>query len=51
MSKNKLQKFKEMEAFDRVFQPGFEEVYNKDYPLKGKWAEEVFQNTNDQLLL
>ncbi len=46
MSKNKLQKFKEMEAFDRVFQPGFEEVSNSDYLLKGKWAEEVFQNSN-----
>jgi len=35
-----------MEAFDRVFQPGFEEVFQKDHPLKGRWAEEVFRNTN-----
>lgn len=46
MSKNKLQKFKEMEAFDRVFQPGFEEIYKTDFALKGKWVEEVFHNNN-----
>ncbi len=46
MSKNKLQKFKEMEAFDRVYQPAFEEVYKVDYALKGRWAEEAFHNNN-----
>lgn len=46
MSKNKLQKFKEMEAFERVIQPGFEEVYQKDYLLKGNWAGQIFQNNN-----
>jgi len=35
-----------MEAFDRVFQPGFEEVHNSDYHLKGKWDREVFHNSN-----
>ncbi len=46
MSKNKLKRFKDLEAFDRVFQPGYEEVYKTDYVLKGKWDEEVFQNDN-----
>jgi len=46
LSKNKLQKFKDMEAFERVIQPDFEEVFKKDYVLKGKWAEEVFHNSN-----
>lgn len=46
MSKNKLQKFKDMEAFERVIQPDFEEVYKKDYVLKGRWAEEIFHNSN-----
>lgn len=46
MSKNKLQKFKDMEAFERVIQPDFEEIFKKDYVLKGKWAEELFQNSN-----
>jgi tRNA (guanine-N7-)-methyltransferase len=46
LSKNKLKRFKDLEAFDRVFQPGYEEVYKTDYVRKGKWAEEVFQNSN-----
>ena len=46
MSKNKLKRFKDLEAFDKVYQPGYEEVYKTDYKLKGIWAEEVFQNTN-----
>ncbi|MCF8345761.1 MAG: tRNA (guanosine(46)-N7)-methyltransferase TrmB [Bacteroidales bacterium] len=33
-----------METFQNVFQPRFEEVYEKDYALKGSWAEEVFDN-------
>ncbi|MEX0987728.1 MAG: tRNA (guanosine(46)-N7)-methyltransferase TrmB [Bacteroidales bacterium] len=45
MSKNKLQKFSEMETFQRVFQPGFDEVYRKEFHLKGKWASEVFGNS------
>mgnify|MGYP006302084811 CR=1 FL=1 len=44
MSKNKLQKFREMKSFHRVFQPAFEEVFHNDYPLKGTWSEEVFSN-------
>jgi tRNA (guanine-N7-)-methyltransferase len=33
-----------METFQNVFQPRFEEVFEKDYFLKGRWAEEVFGN-------
>lgn len=35
-----------METLERVIQPAFEEVYQKDYSLKGKWAEEIFHNAN-----
>ena len=35
-----------METFQHVFQPTFEEIFRKDYKLKGKWAEEVFQSSN-----
>ena len=31
-----------MESFTSVFQPTFEEVFNRDYYLKGRWKEEVF---------
>ncbi len=46
MGKNKLQKFREMKSFHRVFQPDFEEVYKKDYRLKGAWSHEVFDNAH-----
>lgn len=50
LSKNKLKKFEETREFERVFQPEFEEVYQRDYPLKGKWNKEVFKNNNPVIL-
>ena len=44
MGKNKLSRFRELENLERVFQPPFEEVFRKDYHLKGKWCTEVFGN-------
>lgn len=46
MGKGKLKRFRENEEFNHVFQPGFKEIYQKDYRLKGKWGDEYFQNTN-----
>jgi len=46
VSKGKLEKFAEMETFNNVLQPGFEEVFKKDYSLKGKWNSEFFKNSN-----
>lgn len=39
-----------MEAFDHVVQPLFEEVFNKDYKLKGKWAQDFFGNNKPIIL-
>ena len=39
-----------METFDRVFQPPFEEVFRKDFHLKGNWAREVFGNDRPVVL-
>lgn len=50
MSKNKLAKFSELKKLDRVFQPSFDEVFQKDYFLKGNWAEKVFKNKNPLVL-
>lgn len=50
MGKNKLERFREMRTFDRVFQPDFEEVFRKDHPLKGKWKQEVFRNDHSLTL-
>ena len=45
MGKKKLSRFRELANLERVFQPPFEEVFGKDYPLKGLWCREVFGNT------
>ena len=46
MGKGKLKRFQENESFSHVFQPGFKEVYQTDYRLKGKWGSEFFKNSN-----
>lgn len=48
--KNKLQKWAEMETFDNVVQPTLDEVFRKNYKLKGKWSREVFKNKNPIVL-
>jgi tRNA (guanine-N7-)-methyltransferase len=37
MTKKKLQRFAEMETFSNVIQPAFNDVFGKDYYLKGSW--------------
>ena len=39
-----------METFDHVVQPSFDEVYKKEYKLKGKWAKDFFGNNNPLVL-
>ena len=39
-----------METFNHVVQPSFDEVFKKDYKLKGKWSESFFGNTNPLIL-
>ena len=50
MGKNKLSRFRELEQLERVFQPPFEEIFKKDFYLKGKWKNEVFQNDHSLVL-
>ena len=50
MGKRKLQRFEEMKRFQRVFQPSFSEVFDKDYSLKGKWKPAIFPNDNPIVL-
>lgn len=45
-SKNKLKRFLENDTFSNVFQPTREEVVGNEFPLKGKWNSEFFQNDN-----
>jgi tRNA (guanine-N7-)-methyltransferase len=39
-----------METFQRVYQPPFDEFFGKDFHLKGRWAVEVFGNSNPLVL-
>jgi len=50
VGKNKLKRFADNKVFSNVFQPTFEEVFQKDYKLKGKWRSEYFNNNNPIVL-
>ena len=49
MGKDKIRRFNENLTFKCMVQPAFEEVFDKDYPLKGKWHE-FFGNANPIVL-
>jgi tRNA (guanine-N7-)-methyltransferase len=50
MGKDKLRRFAENDTFTSMYQPSFEEVFSKDYRLKGKWHSGVFGNNNPIVL-
>lgn len=50
MGKNKLRRFAENTTFPNLFQPSYQEVWGKDYPLKGKWNSDFFKNENPIVL-
>jgi len=39
-----------LESLERVIQPPFEEIFGKDYYLKGKWCGEIFGNDHPLIL-
>ena len=49
-SKNKLKRFKENDTFGNVFQPTREEVVSGQFPLRGKWNQDYFKNSNPIVL-
>ncbi len=50
MGKNKLNRWAEMESWGFVLQPGFDEIFGKDYRLKGRWKSDFFRNENPLVL-
>jgi tRNA (guanine-N7-)-methyltransferase len=50
MVKNKLQRFADMETFSNVVQPAFDEVFGKEFRLKGNWNRLYFKNDNPIVL-
>ena len=39
-----------MKGFDHVIEPPFDDIFNKDHPVKGKWHSEWFGNDNPIVL-
>jgi tRNA (guanine-N7-)-methyltransferase len=50
LGKKKLERFRELESLERVFQPPLEEIFQKDYRLKGKWKSDIFGNDHPLVL-
>lgn len=50
MGKKKLVRFRELENLEKVFQPPLEEIFQKDFHLKGRWKKEVFGNEHPLVL-
>ena len=50
MGKDKIRRFEENATFRCVVQPEFEEIFRKDYRLKGRWREDFFGNPNPIVL-
>lgn len=48
--KDKIRKFRENEDFKCLIQPPMDTVFNKAHPLKGRWGETVFGNSNPIVL-
>ncbi len=50
MGKNKLARWAEMKGFDHVIEPLFDDVFGRDFQLKGKWHSDWFGNNNPIVL-
>lgn len=48
--KKKLIRFADMKTMSCVFEPSMEDCQSENYPLKGKWRQEYFHNTNPIIL-
>jgi tRNA (guanine-N7-)-methyltransferase len=50
MGKDKQRRFSENLTFGNLVQPAFDEVFHRDYKLKGRWREDFFHNDNPVIL-
>ena len=50
MGKDKYKRFLENKTFTLLHQPTFEEVFDKDFHLKGQWHSNFFRNSNPIVL-
>lgn len=50
MGKNKLEKFADMASYPHVFEYPYSAVDDVPFPMKGKWHEQFFKNSNPIVL-
>ncbi len=50
MSKDKQRRFSENLTFKNLVQPAFDEIFQRDHRLKGRWREDFFGNNNPVVL-
>lgn len=50
MGKNKHKRFQENLTFRNLVQPEFDEIFNRDHGLKGRWRADFFGNDNPVVL-
>lgn len=50
MGKDKFKRFQENLTFSKLVQPEFDEIFGKDYKLKGNWKADFFGNDNPIVL-
>lgn len=50
MGKDKYRRFQENLTFTNMVQPGFDEVFGREYRLRGRWNEDFFRNPNPIVL-
>jgi tRNA (guanine-N7-)-methyltransferase len=50
VGKNKLARWTELGSYDNVIEPLIGDVSAKDHPIKGKWHQQIFKNTNPIVL-
>jgi tRNA (guanine-N7-)-methyltransferase len=50
LGKNKLARWAEMKGYEHVIEPPFNDVFQKDHELKGKWNSEWFENSSPIVL-
>lgn len=50
MGKNKLARWTELGSYDNVIQPLIGDISSSDHPVKGKWNQNVFRNSNPIVL-
>lgn len=50
MGKNKLEKWSAINDYSHVLQPPLEEIFDKDFYLKGRWKQDFFKNDHPLVL-